>query len=122
MIVPIRIGNAKTDRDHVKEGRLGQVGAHCAQVITGVETQLIVATHERRALEDWTVGAAVCIGMNGAEVDHATIEQIQIDLQIRRRLARSGVEYMRRQTAHVFQSSPACCPCEQLLRPLHLES
>lgn len=62
VVVGVGIGHAEADRHNIKEQRIGQIAARGAEVIAGVEDQLVDARLELVGGQDRTVGPPVVIG------------------------------------------------------------
>ena len=62
MIMRLKVGQAKADRDHVEERRVGQLCAPAPEIVSSMEDELEPPARASSALIERLVGAAVGIG------------------------------------------------------------
>ena len=95
MVMRALVGKAETDRDDIEEHR---PLAGAAEIIAGMETQLIDAGFHRLAGQQRRVAAAVVIGLDRLDQQQGiALDPVEIDAQPPGRLAERGIEHMSRQ-------------------------
>src|SRR5918999_6287149 len=102
MIVRLGIGDAEADWDQVEKCRIGQLYPRGAEVVPGMEPDLVAPRPKGRTFEDGAVHSAVRIGRHGLDVRRGAVKTPQLDPHALSRPPGRGVKDMRRQTPHFF--------------------
>lgn len=106
MVVAVGLRDGKADGDFVEEGRVGERHAEAAEIVAGLEQQLIPANRDGVARQQGAVGAAIAVGPFRLDQGALTaFQREQLQPQPRRRAARAGVQDMRAQAGHVVLTS-----------------
>lgn len=85
----------KADGNKIEKERFSQVGMDLAQIISGMENQLILPNLELILWQDGAVRATIIIGDHAGEMAQlAVFKPHQIDMQACGRLAKSRIQNM----------------------------
>ncbi len=101
MIMRIGIRDAKLNGNDIKEQGFSQVGVGPSQIIAGLEPKFEDANDKRFSSEQWLIHTPIRIGYELPQQCGITTHPPQVDFQANSRTPKRGIEYMRRQSAHL---------------------